>query len=386
MSLPNLETLKCSYNNLTSLPENILDHKHLPKLESLICCYNNLTSLPEKMDLPNLETLDCCHNNLTSLPNNMNFQNLQYFYCSYNKLTSLPDNLFIRENFPNLTNFYCSYNNLTSLPDDMNLPNLESLRCSYNNLTSLPENMNFPNLESLNCSSNNLTSLPLCIMRLNYLTLFKYENNEIDNLPIQLLRFINRLNNSNTDKLNIYNDGQNVHDSNILLSIKESIERLTIRTDIDVYNKDELIKYILKDDIINCKEQLIEYINDESIHSLLLLSFAEVLWFVIMTINKDFDNETQKEIKKILNQDMGDALCKCFTGRISRVINCLSGFSDLVDIKIKDESQIGNIIVLIKEKLGEDYSVEEHRRLVINELQYRGFDNDVIEEWVSYIE
>ena len=246
--------------------------------------------------------------------------------------------------------------------------------------------MNFPNLQHFDCSNNNLKSLPLTIMNWNNLIFLQYENNEIDNLPIQLLRFINRLSNNNINKLNIYNDGQNIHDSNIQLSVKESIERLSTRTDIDVYNKDELIKYILDDEIINCKEQLIEYINDDNIHSLLLLSFAEVLWFVIMTIKKDFNLETQIEIKKVLNQDMDDALCKCFTGRINRVINCLSGFSNLVNIKIKDESQIGNIIVLIKEQLGSKYSVEEHKRLVINELKERGFDNDVIEEWVSYIE
>jgi len=38
------------------------------------------------------------------------------------------------------------------------------------------------------------------------------------------------------------------------------------------------------------------------IHSLLLLTFSEVVWFRLQTIHKDFYSETQKEIKKILNQ------------------------------------------------------------------------------------
>ena len=40
--------------------------------------------------------------------------------------------------------------------------------------------------------------------------------------------------------------------------------------------------------------------------------------------------------------------CKCFTGRISRLVNCLNGFTDLVNINIEDNQQIGNIIVIIK--------------------------------------
>jgi hypothetical protein len=106
-----------------------------------------------------------------------------------------------------------------------------------------------------------------------------------------------------------------------------------------------------------------------------------------MTINNDFSVEEQSEIKSILNTDMDDALCKCFTGRISRVVNCLSGFLPLVNIQIKDESQIGNIIVIVKEQLGNEYSVEKHKELVHKELVERGFDEDTInDEWLEYIE
>ena len=61
---------------------------------------------------------------------------------------------------------------------------------------------------------------------------------------------------------------------------------------------------IIEDDILNCKEQLIEYCNDDSVHSLLLLTFPEVLWYVLMTITKDFNIDTQREIKSILNDEM----------------------------------------------------------------------------------
>ena len=35
---------------------------------------------------------------------------------------------------------------------------------------------------------------------------------------------------------------------------------------------------------------------------------------------------------------------KCFTDKISRLVNCLSGYSDKVEIKISENEEISNII------------------------------------------
>ena len=83
---------------------------------------------------------------------------------------------------------------------------------------------------------------------------------------------------------------------------------------------------------------------------------------------------------------MNDALCKCFTGRISRLVNCLNGFYDDVKIKIGTNEQIGNIIIMVKERLGKDYNVDRHRELVRNELKEREYSDDVIDEWISFID
>ena len=47
---------------------------------------------------------------------------------------------------------------------------------------------------------------------------------------------------------------------------------------------------------------------------------------------------------------MSDSLCKCFTGRMSRLINCLNGFDELVQINISENEQIGQIIILVREQ------------------------------------
>jgi len=249
--------------------------------------------------------------------------------------------------------------------------------------------MNFPNLQELDCSDNQLTSLPLYVLNFRHLQEITFENNEIELSP-QIARFIHRIQNRNinSNKISVYNDTQNIHNVNIQVSVKDSINNITTRTDLPKFNQENLISYILQDDTLLNKDQLIEYSNDVNVHSLLLLTFAEVLWYTLQTIIKDFKFDIQQEIKSILNQDINDAECKCFTGRINRVINCLNGFSPLVSISISDNEQIGNIIVIIKEKLEltNSYTIETHKELVIKELEERGYSKDIIDTWIGFIE
>jgi len=59
----------------------------------------------------------------------------------------------------------------------------------------------------------------------------------------------------------------------------------------------------------------------------------------------------------------------------------LNGFSPLVSIQISDNEQIGNIIVIVKEKLEltNSYTIESHKELVIKELENRGYSKDIID-------
>ena len=74
---------------------------------------------------------------------------------------------------------------------------------------------------------------------------------------------------------------------------------------------------------------------------------------------------------------------------MNRVVNCLNGFSPLVEVKISDGEQIGNVVVMLKEKALDtegNYSVEKHKRLVEHELRERGYDSETVEQWLEYIE
>ena len=381
MNFPNLQELICSNNQLKSLP----DKMNLPNLKSFDCSNNQLVSLQDNMNFPNLKSFDCSNNQLESLQDNMNFPNLESFNCCKNQLESLPDDMIL----PNLKSFNCVNNQLKSLPNNMNFPNLKGLSCSNNQLESLPNNMNFPNLERLCCSNNQLESLPACILNFRNLLTFRCTNNRIE-LSVQFVRFIDRIINRENNLINVYNDGQNVHNSTIQLTVRESINQITLRTDVPKYNIEQLSILIIENNILTetTKSQLFEYCNDMSVHSLLLLTFSEVLWFIIQTIITDFQMKEQEEIFNILNQEIKDTKCKCFSGRMCRVINCLNGFSHLVNININDGEQIGNIIVLVKNKLesSDNYTIEKHKSEVQNELLERGYDIETINLWLEHIE
>ena len=128
-----------------------------------------------------------------------------------------------------------------------------------------------------------------------------------------------------------------------------------------------------------------EYKNCKDIYSALNITFEELLLYVF---NRIEINEHKDEIKGVLNTEMTDSVCKCFTGRMSRLINCLNGFDPLVNIEIAGNEQIAQVIEVIRVGLEREnkYEKELHKELVREELRERKYDNAVIEEWVSHIE
>ena len=222
----NLDTLICSYNDITFLPPIHASLLHLELIDnfflttisnfpsSLLYIYiisgvSNLTSLPPLpsgllflncnglglQTLPPLPStltyLSCQNNPLYSLPALP--VGLTDLLCSYDSLTNLPtlpttlitlscgyNELAALPSLPSMLNFLsCENNQLTSLPA---LPSsLESLNCSSNFITTIP---NLPPLLSvLQCDGNNLTSLPVLPPSLEILTCSDCPITTLPNLP-----------------------------------------------------------------------------------------------------------------------------------------------------------------------------------------------------------
>ena len=147
-------------------------------------------------------------------------------------------------------------------------------------------------------------------------------------------------------------------------------------------SEQKVIDEILDDDILteSVKEALIEYSKNTDVHSQLNVTFMEALKSVWSCIR---NHPSGTEIKRVLNQEMQDSICKCFTGRLLRLINTLNGFDPRVSVKISDSQEIANVIILVKSKTN---NLHEQRRIVTEELVERGYSKDQINEWIGYLE
>ena len=86
---------------------------------------------------------------------------------------------------------------------------------------------------------------------------------------------------------------------------------------------------------------------------------------------------------KILEDQIKDAECKCFTGRFNRALSVLVGFCDDIKIEISDNARIGAIILNIKSKYTDIVKIKEISK---KELLEAGYIETEIEPWLEAIE
>lgn len=414
-SFTNLQELGLKCNDLTYLPNEIGNLENLQKLD---LTYNNIVELPKEFSkLVNLQILELVSNNtfnfsslfspskfynllfrnLSKMPNISMLINLQELHYQGNKLRVLPKEFC---NLINLRRLSLNCNSLTVLPEEIgNLVKLEILYLNNNNLTSIPITIgNLVRLTELTLSCNYLTELPNEIGNLIELTYLVLHNNYLTSLPASIgnLRrlinltyygnpitlppnIVNMLNRIKTVQ-NIYNDRQSVHNHNIQECVRKSIYNILNGTKIDI---GIMVAEINNDNILtrNTKNLLHEYCRSDDIHPTLEITFQDLLQYIWPRITK---HKESTNIKQILNIEMNDSYGKCFTGRLSRLVNCLVSFYDDVSINISDSEQIGNIIFLVKNNM-EEYDVLEHKRIVRIRLEELAYEESVIEEWLEHI-
>jgi Leucine-rich repeat (LRR) protein len=379
-NLTNLTLLYLKINRIKIIPTEI---QYLTNLKNLNLSDNMIEIIPTEIQyLTNLNFLILYKNFIEIIPTEIQYlTNLKQLYLYYNNIEIIPEEI---KYLTNLKILNLIYNKIKIIPLEIQyLTNLITLIISNNNIKNIPNEIRYlTNLKELNFSNNQVTTIPNSIIYCRNLRYFNYNNNEIIDISPIITRFLNRI--RDLDDLQIYNDSQNIHNHSIQESLFNSIVNIINQN--YIINNDEIINNIIQDTILTekTKNLLIEYCENKDIHSRTQLTFEELLcnvWTLINTLN------SKDEIKTILNTEMHDSECKCFTGRISRLVNCLNGFTDLVKINISDNQQIGNIIIIIREKLlsENNYSIEKHKELVIIELTERGFNEEIINEWIDFI-
>lgn len=392
--------LDISHNKITILQPDI---KKLRHLETIDMSHNKITELPIEIgDCKNLKFVNLSDNDFESIPVEFySLTALEFFFTNNNRLSTVPPEI---GQLVLLTTLDLSFNNLSVLPDELYaLTSLKSLYLSGNNFTSISDKIgNLTHLISLHISLNKIAEIPSSIGQLAILENFWFQDNDITEIPYEIIncvglrviytwgnpieyispivaRFLYRQ--PVIIREITYDDAQSVHKSSVQKSIQASISAL-IKTK-PVFDADDVKTCILSDDILTdrTKQSLIQYSDDDSIHSVLQITFEELL---VAVWNRLVKNEYADEIKKILNTEMADSQFKCFTGRISRLVNCLNGFEPDIVVKIDDSEQIGTIISITRDQL-DRYTVEAHKEIVTTRLTELGYTQAVIDEWVVHI-
>lgn len=398
-----------------SCPKNLL--KMLPPLTNN-CTYINLLEnrLIKIEDIPRLlEYLNVSRNRIQQI-NFHNFtDNLQYLNINHNFIREIP---FLPDG---LETFICCNNKLDKLPEV--LPSrLKTLKCCHNQIRELPEIL--PTiLKVLACKNNNLNSIPPSIMNCNLLTNLKYDNNKYIHVREDILEFIdqvvriNRMNNTNRNNNNnrfnkyvktVYRDGQNVHDRTIEGDVLESLKKIISKTKLKLKTvKECLLEF---DKIVNEEDDITFVEDDEYIYSTpykkleylcsidykhlsLDLTYGDIFIYIW---NRIRTSPNRNDIIKILVSELDEMISVCFTGRISRLVNCLNGFDDIVVVGISELAQIQGKYDLINKKLLKDYDEDSLEYNIIFKywftdlLEEIKIDDNKIKDWTipfnDYIE
>ena len=372
--LENLINLKELYLQDNKIKE-IKGLDELVNLQKLDLSYNKITEIKGIDKLINLQILDLSYNQITKIKGLNNLINLQILDLSNNQITEIKG----IDNLVNLQQLYLGVNQIIEIKAIDNLVKLQKISLNINKITEIKGINNLVNLQQLNLWNNQITELSISLCNLRNIIDFHYSSNPIEYIPLPVQRWLDRLNNRITSNNMVYNDTQNIHNHNIQNSFRNSLNN--IFKDKQLLDLTVIKQQILENNILTeqTKREILNYCDDSIEHTSYLITYSDLLIYVwsriIVSANADV-------ILSVLNQEISDGLCMCFTGRLTRLLNTLVGFYSDIELQISDSEQITNIIMVLKNKFP---SGEELRDAVKKELYERQYSESIINEWIDYI-
>lgn len=170
-------------------------------------------------------------------------------------------------------------------------------------------------------------------------------------------------------------DKQNVHNITIQQSVCDSIKNLMTDPEPEFD-----IQMIIDSDLSeHTKNRLIEYCEDETVHSFHSLTYSDLLSYVWARIDSSKDKE---ELLKVLEEQIQDSECQCFTGRFNRTLSTLIGFYEDIKIEISDNDRIGAVVLSLRERYA-NKSPMKQKEIVKRQLMELDYDLDIIEPWID---
>jgi Leucine-rich repeat (LRR) protein len=391
-ALPKLEHFMLYYNQLTTIPNEIVN---LTKLKYINAVYNQIVDITENIgQLDDLETLALNYNQIKIIPDSVcNLTKLIELKLRHNEIKYIPMNL---GNCIHLQHIDLTKNNIEEIPDISNLKFLQKLWLGENKIRIIPDNIvELTELQELILYDNQITRIPTDINKLNKLQKLYLHHNQITQLPSALgdliWCIINVDNNpfeyippnvrrllNLQEKNNIYDDNQNVHDKEIQKCVRTCIHNILN----DETPKDDYIEQLIYSDLeVEIKEIIIEYCNDDTVHTSLNITFDDLFKYVW---NRIIMHEDKNIMLDTLTDEIQSIVCKCFIGRISCLINTLNGYYDDVKIEISENEQLSAIITVMKKQYKGD-NTDQLKEIIRAELKNRDISDDKIEEWLEHV-
>ena len=331
--------------------------------------------------------------------------NTEHLNISHNPIYELP---ILPERLKRLKVNDCRLTEISSFPDTLSYINADN-----NNLYLLPDNL----LQCINLVDLTYENNPNLVVTPDQLDFIEqqFENIRIQEVQQQETQQI-RTNILETNTPTIYNYGQNVHNSKINGDLRKSItnlyNKLKNKKAIKMVNNAQMNKQItnIKDKLTsydidaehkhlnkynryagitnpgkrNIIDTLIDYSNvHNKKHAELDLTLYEIImlwWYSI----KDLDKSVIKEIVNIVKSDVSDMNQICYTGKIGRLINSLSGFVDEVNIGITINQQLEARYDIYKTEVSNAKILDDNEKLFfVLYKMYDTYDIDCITTKVS---
>jgi Leucine-rich repeat (LRR) protein len=425
-NLTNLINLNLSYNYLSELPKEI---SKLTKLNVLNLSYNNFTKIDDTLyTLTNLTKLNLNNNLLSELKIDNIMPNLTKLCLEENNIETINDNIINLTNLKSLKLFNNELENPLFINKLYNLTTLEKLDLCENFINIITDDisklqnikiLNFKNcdinhisnnmslltkLTDLNISNNIMTDLFEGIGQLQNLTYLNISNCEnllripdsFEQIRINIdlvlyntpnLVFTNPIFNVffNIDyddnfaddiKLTTYQDSENIHNSSIQKSVRNNIAIL-LQDNYDI-SKSDLHNELINTNFLSLIElnSVIDGIYGDDLFG------QNITYFMIFTKvwGRIINNSNKNELLKRLREEIYDSINLCFVGKITRLINSLSGFYDDIKIEISINEQISNIIISYLKGRELDNNLKSE---LFNILTERGFNKEDIDKWLN---
>ncbi len=346
--------LNCNnINHLDTLPDTITF------VEIIKCKAQNINKLFKK-EMKYVETINLSNNRLEEIPRNIPESTIS-LDLSENDIIKLPKtNCFSKS----IKNINLSYNKLQDLPEWILELDEETT------LTLMPNKFWF------NTYSNISLNKPIYDYHINIATRFfdlGLANNLIRirnivngteeritniNNMIVIGEHYNNLGNFNNprpivNKKTTAEQGQNVHNSDIQDSFSKSVKNIMDNPapKIEKYLDKIWYYYILDGFNVLSNIIFIEHVKSncksDTIVSRNGVTYGEIferIWAISEV------HEHKKEIRNILREEITSGMFVCFTGRVTRLVNSLTGFIEDVQIGISENEQINNTVIMIMRK------------------------------------